>query len=32
MASGTYPVQELKDQIINLIKKECSCPIVEISE
>lgn len=32
MASGTYPVQELKDQLIDLIKKEYSCLIVEISE
>ena len=32
MASGTYPAQELKDQIIELIKKKCSCPIVEIAD
>lgn len=32
MASGTYPAQELKDQIVDLIKKECSCPIVEIAD
>ena len=32
MASGTYPAQELKDQIIELIKKKSSCPIVEIAD
>lgn len=32
MASGTYPAQELKDQIIELIKKKCTCPIVEIAD
>lgn len=32
VASGTYPAQELKDQIIDLIKKECTCPIVEIAD
>lgn len=32
MASGTYPAQELKDQIIELIKKKCSSPIVEIAD
>lgn len=32
IASGTYPEQALKDQIICLLKEKCSCPIIEIAE
>lgn len=32
VASGTYPAQELKDKIIELLRQKCSCPIVEIAD
>lgn len=32
IASGTYPQQELKDQILKLLREQCFCPIIEITE
>lgn len=32
IASDTYPEKALKDQILSVLKKSCTCPIVEISE
>lgn len=32
VASGTYPRQELKNQLLCLLKEKCTCPIIEIAE
>ncbi len=31
-ASGTYPVPDLKEQILADLKEKCSCPIVEVTQ
>lgn len=31
-ASGTYPQQDLKEQILAALKEECRCPVLEITQ
>lgn len=31
-ASGTYPQRDLREQIADMLKKECHCPVLEITQ